>query len=81
MTHSFVVMMVGVPGPDGDAIMLTFGKLPVLRARTGAGASAAGEPADDGVDTAGEAIVSAQQIADWRIGLVGKAVYHEHEDS
>lgn len=62
MIHSLVVMMGGVGSVEAGAIAamlfaLALLKLLVLTARTGgAGARYAGEPAEEGVDTAGEAI-------------------------
>jgi hypothetical protein len=64
MIHSLVVMMGGVGSVEAGAMAaMLFGfalwKLLVLTARTGgAGARYAGEPAEEGVDTAGEAIIA-----------------------
>ena len=55
MTHSFLVTIVGVGSPDAGAIEAILDALTVLIA-SGGGASVAGEPADDGVDTAGDAM-------------------------
>jgi hypothetical protein len=57
MIHSLVVNIVGVGMPDPDAIMVMLDMFGALIARVGgAGAMAAGEPVEDGVDTAGEAM-------------------------
>ena len=57
MTHSFCVTMVGGVSPgEGvmDAILDAF--VDLIASAGGAGARAAGEPAEAGVDTAGEAM-------------------------
>ncbi len=55
MIHSLRVTMVGVPAVGEKPFMFT--ALIFLIARVGgAGAIAAGEPADEGVDTAGDAM-------------------------
>lgn len=52
----------------------------ILMARVGgAGAIAAGEPAEDGVDTAGEAIVSDQSDVQWNWGPKMTKVHQRRE--
>jgi len=59
MIHSFDVTMGGVGTPDAGAIAAILDAFIDLIARAGgAGARAAGDPAEDGVETAGDAIVA-----------------------
>lgn len=77
MIHSFRVTIVGLGGPGAKvAAAPIFGMLADWIARTGgAGASAAGDPADDGVDTAGEAILlKAQLQRSMRVDKANKSV-------
>ena len=58
MIHSFLVTMVGAGSPDAGAMNAMLGTLEDLIASVGgAGARAAGEPAEDGVDDAGDAMI------------------------
>jgi hypothetical protein len=57
MTHSFLVTREGADRPDAGNMAAIFDASAALIAMLGgAGAMLAGEPADDGVDTAGEAM-------------------------
>ena len=57
MTHSFVVTSGGAAKPDAGAMAAIFDAFAALMAMVGgAGAILAGEPALDGVDTAGDAM-------------------------
>ena len=57
MIHSFLVTMVGVGSPDAGAMDAMLGAFEDLIASAGgAGARAVGEPAEDGVDIAGDAM-------------------------
>ena len=63
MTHSFVVMMPGVPGPEEAATADIPDAFAVLIANAGGpGASVEGEFAEEGVETAGDAIVARQKF-------------------
>jgi hypothetical protein len=80
MTHSFLVTIGGAPIPDPRIPLLIVEELADLIARGGgAGAIAAGEPADDGVDTAGDAIVARDKnerqetrVADYNLQRLSK---------
>lgn len=57
MTHSFLVTREGAGRPDaGDMAAMRDASAALIAMLGGAGAMLAGEPADDGVDTAGEAM-------------------------
>jgi hypothetical protein len=67
MTHSFVVTSEGAAKPSAGAIAAIFDAFAALMARVGgAGAMFAGEPALDGVDTAGEVMSLIRAILDCR---------------
>jgi hypothetical protein len=62
-THSFLVIMAGVGRPDGTGATAMFGVLADLIARTEcADARAVGDPAEEGVDTEGEAMSTRNQM-------------------
>lgn len=63
MTHSFLVTIPGVAGPEAVTSATIFDAFAVLIARAGgAGASVEGEPAEDGVETEGDAILARQTL-------------------
>ena len=67
MTHSLVVTSEGAARPDAGAMAAIFDAFAALMAMVGgAGAMFAGEPALDGVDTAGEAMSLIRAILDCR---------------
>lgn len=58
MIHSFLVTMVGGESPDAGAIDVMLNAWEDLIASVGgAGARPAGEPAEEGFDTAGDAMI------------------------
>jgi len=71
MTHSFLVTIVGVGIPDTETIEVIFDESVDLIASAGAGARAVGDPADEGVDAAGDAIVL---VVKWRLTMVNTNV-------
>lgn len=63
MTHSLRVTMVDVGAAAAREVAAMLARFVDLIARAGwAGGRATGDPADDGVDTAGEAISSINQV-------------------
>ena len=57
MIHSFLVTMVGVESPAAGAMDVMLDAWEDLIASAGAGARAAGELAEEGVDTIGDAMI------------------------
>ena len=75
MIHSFLVTMVGVCRPEAGAMaamlfMMLWLLLVLIASVGGAGARFGGEPAEDGVDTAGEAMAGGDAVLPDRLWCV-----------